>query len=582
LKREVDEIVRVSGLRYWYPGSEDPVLDGVDLNLNRGEMAVLIGPSGCGKSTLMLTLNGIVPKTVGGKIAGEVIVDGTDPLDHELAEMATRVGLVFQDPDSQLATLLVRDEVAFGLQNLRFSREEIEERTRWALELVGLDDLLMRDVFSLSGGQKQRLAIASVLAMRPPIMVLDEPTANLDPAGADEVLTVIGDLRGRLDLTVIIVEHDITLLAARADRLLVMDEGKIQFSGTPRDVLRANGQTIRDELGLWIPQASEFALELEAAGRSIRPFPLSGNEVPILPVATAISEVGAPSDPPPASQPQRADPAVLSDGVGFAYPDGTQALSEVSVEIDRGETVALLGRNGSGKSTLSYLLAGLRTPTTGNLEICGLSVTKSSARQLARHVGYVFQYPEHQFVAETVWDDLAYGPRRAGLDEAEVEKRVSDILAMFSLTGYERRHPLALSMGQKRRLSVAGTLITRPDVLILDEPTTGQDRKNALALLGLLGELRASLGLTLLIITHDMRLVARFCERTIVLDCGRIVFDGGPGALFTRIAEPGADDMGLRVPDQWKLARKLRSSGAQVRELADPEELGRLVAGAYR
>jgi energy-coupling factor transport system ATP-binding protein len=242
----------------------------------------------------------------------------------------------------------------------------------------------------------------------------------------------------------------------------------------------------------------------------------------------------------------------------------------------------LLGRNGSGKSTLSYLLAGLRTPTTGLLEICGLSVTKSSARQLARYVGYVFQYPEHQFVAETVWDDLAYGPRRAGFDEAEVEKRVRDILAMFSLTGYERRHPLALSMGQKRRLSVAGTLITRPNVLILDEPTTGQDRKNALALLGLLDQLRTSLGLTLLIITHDMRLVARFCERTIVLDRGRVAFDGDPGALFARIAEPGVDDLGLRVPDQWRLAQRLRSSGAEVRELADPEELGRLVAGAYR
>jgi energy-coupling factor transporter ATP-binding protein EcfA2 len=582
MKREVDEIVRVSGLRYWYPGSEVPVLDGVDQILNRGEMAVLIGPSGCGKSTLMLALNGIVPKTIGGKVAGEVLVDGADPLDHELAEMATRVGLVFQDPDSQLATLLIRDEVAFGLQNLRYPREVIEERTRWALELVGLEDLLMRDVFSLSGGQKQRLAIASVLAMRPLVVVLDEPTANLDPAGADEVLSVVGNLRRRLGLTVIVVEHDITLLAAQADLLLVMDRGKIRFSGNPRDVLRAHGRTIRDELGLWIPQACEFALELEAAGRPIRPFPLTVDEVPISPVAKAVSEVGAQSDPPPASRPPGAELAVLANRVGFAYPDGTRALSEVSLEIHRGETVALLGRNGSGKSTLSSLLVGLRTPTAGALEVCGLSVTKSSARQLARHVGYVFQYPEHQFVAETVWDDLAYGPRRAGLDEAEVDKRVSDILEMFSLTGYERRHPLALSMGQKRRLSVAGTLITRPDVLILDEPTTGQDRKNALALIGLLDELRASLELTLLVITHDMRLVARFCERTIVLDRGRVAFDGSPSVLFARVAEPGADDLGLRVPDQWRLARKLRSSGAEVRELADPAELGRLFVGAYR
>lgn len=545
-------MVVMENLRYWYPDQPEPVLDGITLSLGAAEMAVVMGPSGCGKSTMMLALNGIVPKVLGGKIAGHVRVAGLDPLEHEMAEMATKVGLVFQDPDSQLASIFVRDEVAFGLQNLLYDRPTIMARMREALAFVGLDEMAQRDVFSLSGGEKQRVAIASILALRPSVIVLDEPTANLDPAGGYEVTRVVGDLRSRLGATLLVVEHDISNLAVLADRLIVMDGGRIRFDGRPRDVLREHGREIRDELGLWIPQASEFALELDRDGRSIRPFPLVPDDVP-----PRIGASRPPSTSPATTPTGPRETLVRAEHVSYSYGQDRQALLDVSFTIAAGEVVALLGQNGSGKSTMASLLVGLRAPSGGKLEVAGRDARGAGVGVLARSVSYVFQYPEHQFVAESVFDDVAYGLRRRGVPEAEIRERVQEILRRFGLDALASRHPFTLSMGQKRRLSIADMLVSRPQLLILDEPTSGQDRRNTLALIDLLNSLRVQLGLAILIITHDMRLVATWCERALVLAHGQSTFEGTPAELFTELDRRGGEAFGLRPPDLWRIGHPL-------------------------
>jgi energy-coupling factor transport system ATP-binding protein len=566
--------VEIAGLRYWYPESETAVLDGVDLRIDQGEMAIVIGASGGGKSTLMLTLNGIVPKQLGGRIAGSVRVGGLDPLEHELSEMATRVGLVFQDPDAQLAAIFVRDEVAFGPQNLRLERAVVERQLAEALDFVGLSRLAGRDVYSLSGGEKQRLAIASVLAMEPGVIVLDEPTANLDPAGAIEVAELIAKLRdaGR---TLILVEHQINRLAAMADRVVVLDAGRIRYDGSPREVLREHGRSIRDELGLWIPQVSEFALEVNPTAGTFAQFPLRVEDLP------AGIEAGPLTNVTDAAGTARSEVdgneyLVRAERVAYRYETGTPALSDVSCSIRAGESVALLGQNGSGKTTFASLLVGLRQPDAGNLVVCGNDATKVGVEVLARDVSYVFQYPEHQFVAETVADDAAYALERRGVSRIETQTRVDAMLSRFGLEDLRDRHPFKLSMGQKRRLSVADMLVTDPRLLILDEPTAGQDRRNTHALIDLLDELRRRIGLAILVITHDLTLVADWCDRALVLDEGKTVFEGTTRDLFVKLDDGALPTRALQSPDQWAIARRLWSCNGDC-PLLDAHALGEAV-----
>jgi energy-coupling factor transporter ATP-binding protein EcfA2 len=556
----------LQGVRYWYPGDEKPTLDGIDLGVNAGEMVVLIGASGGGKSTLMLSLNGIVPKDLGGKIGGKISVAGLDPLEHELHEMATKVGFVFQDPDSQLAAIFVRDEVGFGPQNLLLDRTVIEERMAESLDFVGMTDLVGRDVFSLSGGEKQRVAIASVLAMQPDLIVLDEPTANLDPVGAQEIARLVGRLRDA-GQTLLLVEHQINDLARLADRLVVLQDGRIRFNGTPRDVLREHGAQIRDELGLWIPQASEFGLALERRLGPLPTFPLTTDDLP------ERLHVGAPplDMEKPASS---AEVLVEADGLGFQYRGTARpALEGVSFTLRAGEAVALLGKNGSGKSTLGSLLVGLLKPGSGSLLVCGQDAREAGVGVLARSVSYVFQYPEHQFVSDTVFGDIAYGLERRKVERSELNTRATKMLDRFRLLGLRDRHPFKLSMGEKRRLSVADMLVTEPRILILDEPTAGQDRRNTLALVEMLNDLRRDRQLMILVITHDMNLVGSWCERALVLDAGKLVFDGPTRNLFADLDAGRLPDSAVHVPETWRIARRLWPDAGSHSPLSDPQTL---------
>jgi len=564
-----DVIIRFEHFTAWYKREYPPVLRDLTLDVRRGECILLLGPSGAGKSTLGLCLNGIVPHVLGAT-EGELIVAGHRVREWSVSTLGSMVGILFQDVESQLCMLYVRDEVAFGPENLRVPSAEVEQRVRDALTFVGLEGYENKFVFELSGGQKQKVAIASVLAMRPEILFLDEPTANLDPRSTNEVMELIRRLRR--DHTVIIFENKVDELASIVDRLVVLDRGQLAFDGPVRQVLEAHGEALVNDLGVWIPQVSEVELGLRRAGRS------AGGVLP-LSIGEAVEQY-APlhfsanhSTPPAVAAPPK--PVIQVERVGFRYDDGTVALREVSFTVGQGEKIAIVGPNGSGKTTVSKHFVGLLKPTQGRVLVDGKDTRKSSTRDLSRRIGFVFQNPEHQFVRDTVRDEVAFSLRILGLDEAEIIRRVEHELAVFNLTGLEDRHPFSLSGGERRRLSVATMIIARPEVLILDEPTYGQDKSNTVRMMQSLFEALAEevsvSKITLVLVTHDMKLVAGYAERAIVMREGSVAFDGATDRLF--LDPELLRRANLEYPPLFELSRALRERGAALpRSLLRPED----------
>ena len=599
---EGGRVIDVERLGFKYVGRKRPALRDVSFGVRRGESLLVLGPSGCGKSTLALCLNGAVPHAVAGDLSGAVRVDGVDTRDASMADLARRVGIVFQDPEAQFCMQTVADEVAFGLENLAVPPAEMDARIDQALGIVGLRDRRRERIERLSGGQKQRLALACVLAMRPEVIVLDEPTAQLDPAGAAEVIALLGELRRSGRHTLVIVEHRLDEVMHLVDRVLVLSaDGELVADGPPRDVLRAHADWLA-EAGVWVPQVSELALGLERRGVVVRPFPLTVAEAAeaLRPFADRLTvEPGAASATSVmsslsatekaeatngdsrhvatngvngsgglaqvttfggrdrASEQPEPSPVPLIEVSGLTYQyqhaDG-QALRDVSFSLRAGELVAVVGGNGAGKSTLARLLAGIIRPPRDAVRLRGRDLATIPASDLARDVGYVFQYPEHQFVGRTVLDDIAYGPRRLRMPEGAALARARALVADFGLTHLEAAHPFTLSHGEQRRLSVASMLVLGQAILFLDEPTFGQDKRNATMLLDQLDAL-ARRGRTLVVVSHDMRMVAERARRVLVLADGALIFDGPPTELFADAAL--LRRARLTPPPLWELSRSL-------------------------
>jgi energy-coupling factor transporter ATP-binding protein EcfA2 len=553
-----EPIVRVSDLTYYYQNETDPVLRDVNLEIEPGEFVLLIGPSGCGKSTLALCLNGIIPLVMGGRIKGQVYVDGIDARKSSVYELATRIGIVFQDPDAQLCNLYVDEEVAFGPANLMMPRAEIFSRVDQALQDVGETDVRHKLIYEISGGQKHRVTIASILAMQPKIVVFDEPTANLDPLGAVEVFDLMRKLNQEHGMTILVIEHNVDPVMCHAGRVLLMENGTIQYSGPPRQVAHDRGRFVLNEMGLRIPLVCQLALGLQEKGIDLDPFPLT--------VPEAAEAITAQRNSLQFAAPPRHDQGVApvpeaviqTEHLSFAYADGTQAVKDVSLQINRGDVVSIIGENGSGKTTFASLLVGLNKPTSGKGTVCGLDINRATIRDLTSKVGYVFQYPEHQFVEDTVYKEVAFSLQAQKRPPEEIEERVSRTLKLLGVEQMRDKHPLRLSMGQKRRLSVATMLILHTDILILDEPTTGQDRKNIDNIMEIMQEAN-SRGTTVILITHDMNLVAKYSNRIVVMDRGEVVFCGSKSDFFRDF---GTIRSGVLVlPEIYELAQILRDKG---------------------
>jgi energy-coupling factor transport system ATP-binding protein len=529
------------------------VLKGVDLTLRRGEVKLLLGPSGAGKSSLALTLNGLIPHQMEGDIRGQVLVNGIPTTQTTLAALTSQVGMLFQDPESQIATLTVEDEVAFGMENLLVPPDQMPVRIAQALHRTGLQGLEEQSTNALSGGQKQRLALASTLAMGVSILVLDEPTANLDPAGTSDFFKLLSQLK-REGVSVLIIEHKLDELVEQVDSIAVLDwEGKIALDGPPRQVLE-EGRALLEELGVWLPQVSEFANRLLDLGLSLQQYSLTVDEV-----VGSIEGLldGGTGDAQPSNERHPDRPVLISiEDLSYRYLQGEQALRNVNLQIYEGDFYALLGPNGSGKTTLAKHLTGLLKPQAGSITLAGRDLTRLPSAVLNREVAYVFQNPEHQFVALTVYDELAYSLRALKLLEADVGARVDRLIAEFGLEQHRHSNPFSLSQGQKRRLSVATMLALEPKVLILDEPTFGQDKKNATLIMTELQRLNAS-GVTIVMITHDMKLVGEYARRAGVLMGGEARYEGSIAGLFA----DGAlmREARLDLPPVYVVSERLRA-----------------------
>ena len=551
-------MIRLENLSFRYRAGKEPALRDLTCHIRSGELVGLLGRSGAGRSTLAATLNGTIPHLVRGDLAGRVRIDGEDIRSKRPRDLADRIGFVFQDFEAQLFSTTLPLEVAFGPENLGVDRSEIARRVEWCLGAVRLSHLTRKAPAALSGGQKQRLALASVLALKPKILVLDEPTSDLDPAGRRELLDAIGSLRQAGDLTLLMIDPE-TDEMGWADRLIVLDGGRISMDGPPAALWdRADAL---DAMGVKGFTLAKLARRLGLAER----WPDAAA------AADGIRRGGWRATPGAAERLRAGDHArdvggvlLELDGLAHVYPDGAQALAGVSCAIRRGEFVAILGQNGSGKTTLVKHLNGILTPTAGDIRLAGQSLRGQPATVLSRKVGLVFQNPDHQIFAERVWDEVAFGPRLQGLSEVDVRLRVEEALDAVGLGGMGEMDPFILTKGGRQRVAVAGTLATKPEVIILDEPTTGLDYQELHGMMALIQRLNAA-GHSVIIITHAMDVAAAYAHRVILMQGGRILRDGSARDVFADAA--GIGQTGLTLPPVVEVGNRLGVPALTLEEL---------------
>ncbi|MDM5200933.1 energy-coupling factor transporter ATPase [Fictibacillus enclensis] len=554
----MEPIIQLKNITYVYEDETEPVLRDISLDIYEGEFVLIVGPSGCGKSTLCQTFNGIIPNVLEGEIGGSITVDKKDVLQLELKDLSTSMGLVFQDPDAQLCNIYVEDEVAFAPENLKVDPEEIHRRIKDSLQKVGMSGFEDRKVFELSGGQKQKVGIASVLSMKPKILVLDNATANLDPQATKDIFDLLQLLHQNYGHTIIVVENKIDDIMHLVERVVVMDQGKIIHNTTPRDILEHS----MDELlgmGVWVPEISELAQHLKAEGYQFGQFPISVEE--------AVSELegrwsfSMDKVPDVLSSSFLQEEAIRVKNLSYHYPNGTRALNNVNFTIKKGDFVAILGTNGSGKTTLVKHLMGIIKPPKGKVYLKGKDTCKRNLLSMTDDIGYVFQNPEHQFVADNVFEETIYSLRvKHQLDQQdelpeEIINQGIKALKQIKLFDQKDKHPFMLSGGEKRRLSVVASLILGQDIVILDEPTTGQDYASASKLLELCAELQEQ-GKTVIMITHDIRLVCKWASSALVMHQGELIFDGSVKSLFMH--EEVLEKASLIEPPISQLTKKLQ------------------------
>ena len=563
-----------------------PTLSGITLDIADGEFLCILGGNGSGKSTLAKHLNALLTPD-----SGSVEVDGLNTSDPQLVyDVRSRVGMVFQNPDDQLVATLVENDIAFGPENLGVPTDELSKRVSEALVNVGLMGFEHHETHALSGGQKQRVAIAGALAMHPEVLILDEASSMLDPRGRHGLLKVCQELN-RAGMTIVMITHFMEE-AALADRVVVLDRGRIALEGTPADVL-----TRADELhslNLEEPFACQLALELKKHGLDITPHVDEESvvaeiralmkrhiEMPVSEKAKASEELPQSDDTAPliqfehvyysyekstrerARRRKRNAPATQAAAWGND-PNAVWALHDISFDVREGEMLGIAGHTGSGKSTIIQHMNGLAHPTQGRVLLQGVSMEDKRVSEEAKTtVGMVFQYPEHQLFANTVFEDVAFGPQNLGLSAEEVTERVLEALQIVGLDADEvaQKSPFTLSGGQQRRCAFAGVLAMRPRVLVLDEPVAGLDPAARAEFLQLIDDLHAR-GLTIVMVSHSMEDIAAHCDRVLVMNKGGIVSHGTPREVFA--SDRDLKSIGLGLPAPQHMAQLLRDAGVPL------------------
>ena len=544
--------IEIENLHFTYPSRNTPTLRGIDAKVAPQAFILLTGPTGCGKSTLLRTLNGLIPHASGGKLSGRVRINGASVAEQPIAVTCQHVGLLFQNPEEQLFCIIVEDEIAFGLENQGLPSHEIDRRIDSALTQVGLAGFRNREIASLSSGQKQRVALACVCAMQPQILLLDEPTSYLDPQATHDILEIIRELNRRLGITVIVAGHQVNEIAPLCGRVWLMNDGRL-VSDLPIDQA-FNDLKRYSQLGVQVPDLAQVAEQL---GYSERPLtldhaarlfanPTQDSKQPqfdrvetpdgLINSDTSSREDGLTALTPVLTQANPVDPDnILAEvqNLSFRYPQtSADVLKGISFQIRGGEVVAIMGANGSGKTTLLLHLIALLRPSAGQVLIKGQDTRRCKPRHLAGQVGIVFQNPDLLLQAATVSEEVAFGPKNLKLSRQEVEERLEDILLMFDLEPLKAEAPYALSRGQRQRTAVAASFSLYPDLLLLDEPTTGQDYYHLRQLMQTLDSTLRTENKTVVFCTHDAHLTLEYASRVLLLHHGELIFDGAPDAAF--------------------------------------------------
>ena len=537
-------VITVENLRYRYPHAKELALDGLDFSVEKGEFIGIIGENGAGKSTLSQALMGLVPQFYKGAYGGTVMVDGIEAGRTPVAQLCGHVGLVFQNPFNQLSGAKdnVYEEVAFGMQNLGVPAEEMKNRVEEALKLLDIWQYRDRNHFDLSGGQMQRVAIASVLVMRPDVMILDEPTSQLDPEGSDEVFKAVETLTGS-GITILMIEQKIEKLAAYCDRILLLHKGKQIAFDTPQKVFsmpdlnnygiqapaftricKAEGVTLAD--GTY-PVTVEEAAGVLREKRLGAPACADGGERAHKAAGVEAAQAGGPAESAVSS-----DEQFCIENLDFSYLADVPVLKNLNMKLDKRPT-AIIGQNGAGKTTLVKLLKGLLKPVSGSIYFHGEDISGKTVAMLAGNVGYVFQNPDDQIFKYNVMDEILFGPLNIGMDAERAKKEAERALKLTGLTGKEKENPYDLELYERKMTAIASVLAMDTDVLILDEPTIAQDWKGRQIIGGIIRSL-SERGKLVIAILHDMDFVAENFERVIIMAHGRMLADGTAKEVFAQ------------------------------------------------
>ncbi len=500
----------IEDLNFKYRSREELAIKNISLSVDAGQVLLIAGASGCGKTTLARCINGLIPRSYKGELTGKILLNGNEVTKLSLAQVSQIVGTVLQDPERQILGTKVANEVAFGLENLRLPREEIIERVRESLEHLKIPHLMNRETFHLSGGEKQKVALAGVLAMHPSILLLDEPLASLDPASAQEALDIIRSLADE-GMTVLMVEHRVEdVLRIHPENAIFMMDGEIKYYGP----------------------TSGFDMTVDYHEVKL-PAPMIMERAKNDPVPERLTTVRKAQD----GKKPTDEPLVKFENISFWYEEEHPVLHDVNLTINRGDVIAVLGPNGAGKTTLVKHAIGLLKPKAGRLVVEGKDSSQTSVAQIAQTLGYVFQSPSHMLFAPTVEEELAFGPTNLKHLAEQIQEEIKKAIQVVNLSGHEKFPPLALSFGQQKRVSIASVLAMQSKILVMDEPTAGQDYKNYLSFMDAILQMPGFDAI--LFITHDIDMAVIYANRVVMVNNGTIVCDAKP-------AEALKDDAFLR------------------------------------